>query len=62
VASGTSRIWWALAGIMLLNHSPLVIAEQARAHWESLYPGRISTLAWPRAWPVTKSQLRALRQ
>jgi luciferase family oxidoreductase group 1 len=40
VASGTSRIRVGSGGIMLPNHSPLVIAEQFGT-LESLYPGRI---------------------
>jgi luciferase family oxidoreductase group 1 len=40
VASGTSRIRVGSGGVMLPNHSPLVIAEQFGT-LESLYPGRI---------------------
>jgi luciferase family oxidoreductase group 1 len=40
VASGTSNIRVGSGGIMLPNHSPLVIAEQFGT-LESLYPGRI---------------------
>jgi luciferase family oxidoreductase group 1 len=40
VASGTSTIRVGAGGIMLPNHSPLVIAEQFGT-LESLYPGRI---------------------
>src|SRR5258705_9965008 len=40
VASGTSQIRVGSGGIMLPNHSPLVIAEQFGT-LESLYPGRI---------------------
>ena len=40
VASGTSRIRVGAGGIMLPNHSPLVIAEQFGT-LEALYPGRI---------------------
>ncbi len=40
VAGGTSRIRVGAGGIMLPNHSPLVIAEQFGT-LESLYPGRI---------------------
>ena len=40
VAAGTSRIRVGSGGIMLPNHSPLVIAEQFGT-LESLYPGRI---------------------
>jgi luciferase family oxidoreductase group 1 len=40
IAGGTSRIRVGAGGIMLLNHAPLVIAEQFGT-LESLYPGRI---------------------
>lgn len=40
VASGTSKIRVGSGGIMLPNHSPLVVAEQFGT-LESLYPGRI---------------------
>jgi luciferase family oxidoreductase group 1 len=40
IAAGTSRIRVGSGGIMLPNHSPLVIAEQFGT-LESLYPGRI---------------------
>ena len=40
VAGGTSKIRVGAGGIMLPNHSPLVIAEQFGT-LESLYPGRI---------------------
>jgi hypothetical protein len=40
VAGGTSRIRVGAGGIMLPNHSPLVIAEQFGT-LEALYPGRI---------------------
>src|SRR5918998_833315 len=40
IAGGTSRIRVGSGGIMLPNHSPLVIAEQFGT-LESLYPGRI---------------------
>ncbi|MDP9097304.1 MAG: MsnO8 family LLM class oxidoreductase, partial [Pseudomonadota bacterium] len=40
VAEGTSRIRIGAGGIMLPNHSPLVIAEQFGT-LESLFPGRI---------------------
>lgn len=40
VAGGTSRIRVGSGGIMLPNHSPLVVAEQFGT-LESLYPGRI---------------------
>ena len=40
VAGGTTTIRVGAGGIMLPNHSPLVIAEQFGT-LESLYPGRI---------------------
>src|SRR5690349_1751537 len=40
LAQGTSRIRIGAGGVMLPNHSPLVIAEQFGT-LESLYPGRI---------------------
>ena len=40
VAGGTTRIRVGAGGVMLPNHSPLVIAEQFGT-LESLYPGRI---------------------
>jgi luciferase family oxidoreductase group 1 len=40
IASGTSTIRVGSGGVMLPNHSPLVIAEQFGT-LESLYPGRI---------------------
>ncbi len=40
VAAGTSKIRVGSGGIMLPNHSPLVIAEQFGT-LESMYPGRI---------------------
>jgi alkanesulfonate monooxygenase SsuD/methylene tetrahydromethanopterin reductase-like flavin-dependent oxidoreductase (luciferase family) len=40
VAAGTSSIRVGAGGIMLPNHSPLIIAEQFGT-LESLYPGRI---------------------
>src|SRR4051812_40234615 len=40
IAGGTSRIRVGSGGIMLPNHSPLVIAEQFGT-LESMYPGRI---------------------
>src|SRR5205807_5372973 len=40
VAAGTSRIRVGAGGIMLPNHSPLVIAEQFGT-LEALFPGRI---------------------
>src|SRR4051794_35684590 len=41
VAAGTSRIRVGAGGIMLPNHSPLVIAEQFGT-LEALFPGRIA--------------------
>ena len=40
IAAGTSTIRVGSGGVMLLNHAPLVIAEQFGS-LESLYPGRI---------------------
>src|SRR3954464_9869994 len=40
VAAGTSRIRVGAGGVMLPNHSPLVIAEQFGT-LEALFPGRI---------------------
>src|SRR4051812_34100939 len=40
VAGGTSRIRVGSGGVMLLNHAPLVIAEQFGT-LEALFPGRI---------------------
>ncbi|MCK0538098.1 LLM class flavin-dependent oxidoreductase [Alcanivorax quisquiliarum] len=60
IAAGTSRIRVGAGGIMLPNHSPLVIAEQfgTLAH---LYPGRID-LGLGRAPGTDQSTLRALRR
>lgn len=60
IAAGTSRIRVGAGGIMLPNHSPLVIAEQfgTLAH---LYPGRID-LGLGRAPGTDQMTLRALRR
>jgi luciferase family oxidoreductase group 1 len=60
VAGGTSRIRVGAGGIMLPNHSPLVIAEQFGT-LESLYPGRID-LALGRAPGTDPMTARALRR
>jgi len=60
VAAGTSRIRIGAGGIMLPNHSPLVIAEQFGT-LESLYPGRID-LAVGRAPGTDPMTARALRR
>jgi luciferase family oxidoreductase group 1 len=60
VAAGTSRIRVGAGGIMLPNHSPLVIAEQFGT-LESLYPGRID-LALGRAPGTDPMTARALRR
>ncbi len=60
VAEGTSRIRVGSGGIMLPNHSPLVIAEQFGT-LESLYPGRID-LGLGRAPGTDQITLRALRR
>lgn len=60
VASGTSRIRVGAGGIMLPNHSPLVIAEQFGT-LESLYPGRID-LGLGRAPGSDQATSRALRR
>ena len=59
VASGTSKIRVGSGGIMLPNHSPLVIAEQFGT-LESLSPGRID-LGLGRAPGGDSPALRALR-
>ena len=59
VASGTSAIRVGAGGIMLPNHSPLVIAEQFGT-LESLYPGRID-LGIGRAPGAGPAVARALR-
>lgn len=60
VASGTSTIRVGAGGIMLPNHSPLVIAEQFGT-LESLYPGRID-LGLGRAPGSDQATARALRR
>jgi luciferase family oxidoreductase group 1 len=60
VASGTSTIRVGAGGIMLPNHSPLVIAEQFGT-LESLFPGRID-LGLGRAPGSDQNTARALRR
>jgi luciferase family oxidoreductase group 1 len=60
VAAGTQRIRVGAGGIMLPNHSPLVIAEQFGT-LESLYPGRID-LGLGRAPGTDPQTIRALRR
>ncbi|MET0508877.1 MAG: LLM class flavin-dependent oxidoreductase [Burkholderiaceae bacterium] len=60
VAGGTARIRVGAGGIMLPNHSPLVIAEQFGT-LESLYPGRID-LGLGRAPGTDQLTWRALRR
>src|SRR5690606_24123732 len=60
VAAGTSRIRVGAGGIMLRNHSPLVIAEQFGT-LAALYPGRID-LGLGRAPGTDQLTLRALRR
>lgn len=60
VAAGTSTIRVGAGGIMLPNHSPLVIAEQFGT-LESLYPGRID-LGLGRAPGSDQATARALRR
>jgi len=60
VAGGTSTIRVGAGGIMLPNHSPLVIAEQFGT-LESLFPGRID-LAVGRAPGSDQTTARALRR
>ncbi|MEA3150285.1 MAG: hypothetical protein QOD56_1224 [Gammaproteobacteria bacterium] len=60
VASGTSTIRVGAGGIMLPNHSPLVIAEQFGT-LESLFPGRID-LGLGRAPGSDQAAARALRR
>ena len=59
IAGGTSRIRVGSGGIMLLNHSPLAIAEQFGT-LESLYPGRID-LGLGRAPGTDQTTMRVLR-
>jgi luciferase family oxidoreductase group 1 len=60
VAGGTQTIRVGAGGIMLPNHSPIVIAEQFGT-LESLYPGRID-LGLGRAPGTDQRTLRALRR
>jgi luciferase family oxidoreductase group 1 len=60
LAGGTSTIRVGSGGIMLPNHSPLVIAEQFGT-LESLYPGRID-LGLGRAPGTDQLTVRALRR
>src|SRR5258706_7566377 len=60
VASGTSTIRVGAGGIMLPNHSPLVIAEQFGT-LEALFPGRID-LGLGRAPGSDQTTARALRR
>jgi luciferase family oxidoreductase group 1 len=60
IAGGTERIRVGSGGIMLPNHSPLVIAEQFGT-LESLYPGRID-LGLGRAPGTDQRTWRALRR
>jgi luciferase family oxidoreductase group 1 len=60
VAAGTKTIRVGAGGIMLPNHSPLVIAEQFGT-LEALYPGRID-LGLGRAPGTDQRTLRALRR
>ena len=60
IAGGTSKIRVGSGGIMLPNHSPLVIAEQFGT-LATLYPGRID-LGLGRAPGTDQSTARALRR
>jgi luciferase family oxidoreductase group 1 len=60
LAEGTAKIRVGSGGIMLLNHSPLVIAEQFGT-LESLFPGRID-LGVGRAPGTDQMTVRLLRQ
>ncbi len=60
VAGGTSTIRVGSGGVMLPNHSPMVVAEQFGT-LESLYPGRID-LGLGRAPGTDQRTLRALRR
>lgn len=60
VAGGTSSIRVGSGGVMLPNHSPLVVAEQFGT-LESLYPGRID-LGIGRAPGTDQLTMRALRR
>lgn len=59
IAGGTAKIRVGAGGVMLPNHSPLVIAEQFGT-LESLYPGRID-LGLGRAPGTDQTTARALR-
>ena len=61
VAGGTSTIRVGAGGIMLPNHSPLVIAEQFGT-LEALYPGPHRPRPRPRAGHRTSITARALRR
>src|SRR5690554_7478203 len=60
LAAGTQRIRIGAGGIMLPNHSPLVVAEQFGT-LEALYPGRID-LGLGRAPGADPMTARALRR
>ncbi len=60
IAAGTSRIRVGAGGVMLPNHSPLVIAEQFGT-LESLHPGRID-LGLGRAPGTDRATMHALRR
>ncbi len=60
IAAGTESIRVGAGGIMLPNHSPLVIAEQFGT-LESLYPGRID-LGLGRAPGTNQKTMQALRR
>src|SRR3954465_5418609 len=60
VAGGTRTIRVGAGGVMLPNHSPLVIAEQFGT-LESLYPGRID-LGLGRAPGTDQRTMQALRR
>ena len=60
VAAGTKTLRVGAGGIMLPNHSPLVIAEQFGT-LEALHPGRID-LALGRAPGTDRAAMRALRR
>ena len=60
LAAGTNKIRVGAGGVMLPNHSPLIIAEQFGT-LESLYPGRID-LGLGRASGTEHNTLRALRR
>ncbi|WP_145642124.1 MsnO8 family LLM class oxidoreductase, partial [Bacillus licheniformis] len=60
IAGGTKKMRIGSGGIMLPNHSPLVIAEQFGT-LESLYPGRID-LGLGRAPGTDQLTARALRR